>query len=388
MIKNISVGVDIGTSMTRVVVGEFVKGSKSPKVIGIGEAPTYGLRHGYVINTTDAIDSLKKAVSLAETSAGTRIKRAVISISPSTLRGETTTGSTIISKADNEVTALDIQKALGECEDSLNLNNKKIIHAFPVSYKLDGKEIFGRIEGLHGTKLEVKTLFVTCGSQHFEDLIEVVTKAGINPIEVVASPIPGSTVTLAKRQRIVGGAVVDIGYETMSVGVFENENLISLHSFPIGGSDITNDIALGLKITLDDAERLKLERSLDTKKEEKQLGEIIEARLGDMFDLIDGHLKKIKRSGLLPAGIIFIGGGANIENLEELAKEALKLPVKIGTTEMFGNVKTKLRNPAWFEALGLIGYTRENEFYQNDSIPGVFKDIKNSIKSITRQLLP
>ncbi len=374
--------------MTRVIVGEFLKGEKSPKVIGIGEAETKGVQHGYVVHFADAVNSIKNAVSIAEKISGIKIKHAFISVNDITLHSEMSSGLAIISKANGEVTNLDINKALEDSENNLSLSgNKKIIHMFPSSFKLDGKEVLGQPEGMCGTKLEVKTLYVIYSSQHLEDLLAVIAEAGVEPTDVIASPIAGSHIALSKRQKIVGSALVNIGAETVSLAVFENGSLMSLQSFSIGSSDITNDIALGFKIPLEKAEKFKL-GNISEDYSKKKLDEIIEARLSDIFELIENHLKKIKRNELLPAGVVFIGGGANIHRLEELSKSALKLPSRIGTAEIFGNVKTKLRDTAWFTALGLITSGSDNDGYSKRPFSNLFKDLKNTIKSIAKQFLP
>ena len=387
MIRNISVGIDVGSSATRVVVGEFLKGEKNPKIVGIGEAPTLGLRHGYVVNSNLATMSVKNAVSMAEKTVGVKIKRAFISLSGATLRGEMSSGGTIVSKADGEVTNLDVNKALQDCEDNLNLGNKKIIHMYPVSFRLDGKEVLGRLEGMRGTKLEAKALFVTYSVVHLEDLLGAIAEAGIEAVDVIASPIAINNIVLSERQKIVGGALVDIGAETTSLSVFENGMLVSIFSFSIGSSDITNDIALGFKIPLEKAEGLKLGNTGE-EFSKKKLDEVIEARLCDIFESIDNHLKKIKRSELLPAGIVFVGGGANIAGLPELSKSILKLPSSLGTTEIFGNVKTKLRDSSWFAALGLLTPGKDTGNYSENSFKNLFRDLKNTIKSSIKQLMP
>lgn len=373
--------------MTRVVVGEFFKGEKNPKIIGVGESETQGVRHGYVVDTLPAIASVKKAVEMAEKSSGIKIKRAFVSVGGISLRGELSSGSTIISKADGEVTSLDINKSLLDCEENLNLNNKKIIQVFHVSSKLDGREVLGRLEGMRGTKLEVKGFFVTYSIQHLEDLIEVIAKSGVETIDVIASPIAFSQIALSEKQKIVGVAMVNIGHQTTSLSVFENGLPISVHTFSIGGTDITNDIALGFKIPLEMAERFK-QGDLDENFSKKKLDEIIEARLSDIFELVENHLKKIKRNELLPAGIVFVGGGANILGLPELSKYILKLPASLGTTDMFGNLKTKLRDSSWFTALGLIVSGRDNNGYSEGSLKNLLKDLKNTIKSSIKQLMP
>jgi cell division protein FtsA len=194
-------------------------------------------------------------------------------------------------------------------------------------------------------------------------------------------------VALTERQKVVGSLLVNIGSETVSIAVFENGSPIALHTFSIGSSDITNDIALGLKISLEEAESLKL-GNLPEKYPKKKLDEIMEARLSDIFELIENNLRKIKRNELLPAGISFIGGGAMIPKLEELSKSELSLPSRVGTNEIFASMKTKLKDPSWFVALGLVLYKKEGIGYQEGSSGSIMKDIKNTIKSITRQLLP
>lgn len=388
MIRNISVGIDIGTSTTRIVVGEFQKGANTPKVIGIGESETKGMRHGYIVNKNETITSLKKAIEMAERTSGIKIKRAVIAISSTTLRSEISNGSVVISKADGEVTNLDIEKVLEDCEKNINISNKKIIHSFPISYKLDNKDILGRPEGIYGTKLEAKTLFVTSSFQHWEDLLEVVEEVGIDPIAVVSSAVAGSYIALSERQKIVGCALIDIGAEKVSLSVFDDGKIIYLHTFTIGSVDITNDIALGLKISLEKAENLKLNNE-SSEFSKKKLTEIIEARLSDIFEVIENHLKKIKKNELLPAGIIFIGGGSNISGLEELSKIFLKLPSVIGSTDMFGNTKTKLRDQSWYVALGLLISSKDKNISTEDNaLSSFFKDIKNALKSSMKQLMP
>ncbi|MES2315701.1 MAG: cell division protein FtsA [Patescibacteria group bacterium] len=387
MNRNISIGIDVGSQTTRVIVGEFLKGEKNPKIIGAGEVPTLGMRHGYITNFDETVKSIRLAIEAAEKTSGVKAKRAYISASDVTLRGETSTGVAIISKADGEVTTLDINKALADCEDNLNLNNKKVIQVAPLSYRLDGKEVLGRLEGMRGNKLEIKALFVTYSAVHLEDLIAAVAEAGAETIDVIPAPIAASHIALSEKQKIVGSALVNIGAETTSIAIFENGTLMSIHSFSIGGADITNDIALGLKIPLETAESFKL-GNITGEYSKKKLDEIIEARFTDIFESIDNHLKKIKRSELLPAGIVFVGGGANTLGLENFSKEGLGLPSAVGGTELFGNMKTKLRDPAWFTALGLLVGGRDSDGAQGGSFGGIFKDLKNTIKSSMKQLMP
>ena len=377
----------MGSNTTKVVVGEFLKGEKNPKIIGFGEAPTRGMRHGYVTNIDEVSNSVEKAVAIAEKNSNIKIKRAFVSLSGTTLKSEFANGIAIVTKADGEVTSLDINKALEECEENLNLNNKKVIQSIPLSYKLDGKDVEGRIEGMRGNKIEVRALFLTYSIQHLEDLITAIAQAGVETLDVIPASLASSSLVLTDKQKIVGCALVDIGAEKVSISVFENDLLVSMQTFPIGSSDITNDIAIGMKIPIETAESLKLGNLIE-EYSKKKLTEIVEARLGDIFELIENHLKKIKRSELLPAGVVFVGGGANTLDIIEASKSFLRLPASIGSTEIFGNTKTKLRDPSYFTAIGLINGMEDQHHYNDSSLGGISKDLKKHFKSILKQLMP
>lgn len=389
MIRNIKVGIDIGTHMTRVIVAEFAKGEALPRIIGIGAAPTRGVRLGSVIEAKETVKSVSRAIAEAEKIANMSIRRVFVAVGGTSLGSETATGTAIITRADGEVTALDIERAMNESEEGLKLLNKKIVHAIPIQYKIDGKDVLGAPVGMRGTKLEVKTLFVTTLEKHLEDLLSAVRMAGIEIVDVIASPIAAGYMALNERQKTVGCALVNIGAETVSIASFENGHPISLQVLSIGSTDITNDIALGLKIPLEDAEGIKTGmRATDFSK--KKIDEIIEARLKDIFELIDTHLKKIKRSGLLPAGIIITGGGANLAMIEDLAKSSLKLPAKIGVAELFEQTKSRVRDHVWFVAAGLAlaGNASGKETFESGSLGITWKKISLFFSSILKQLVP
>jgi cell division protein FtsA len=346
MAKNIAVGIDIGTYQIKVVVAENVyeNGKETINIIGTGFAESKGLRHGYIINSLDTINSLNIAIAQAEKAANIKIKRAFLSIGGIGVGSVISQGSIIIPRADLEITEIDVKNVISIAENEIPSNisiNKKIIHTIPISYKIDGKIVLGRPIGMKGVKFEAKVLFVTCLEHHMNDLVDTVEELGIEVVNIMASPLAGSIVVLNKTQKIAGCVLANIGSETVSIVVFENNMPISLEVFPIGGTDITNDIALGLKIPLEEAETLKINaenpKGVDYPK--KKLEEIIIARLSDIFDLIESHLKKLGRSGLLPAGIIITGGTSGVSTIEDLARAILKLPSKIGLVNPSSNLK-------------------------------------------------
>jgi len=391
MIKgNITVGIDVGTHSTKVVVVGFDKNKNEPAILATGLSETKGMRFDYVTNVDAVAESIQKAVKQAENILGVKIKRAHVSIGGISLSSSVSVGSVIISKADQEITNLDVAKVIANSEENLDVLNKKIIHTIPISYKLDGKDIYARPEGLRGIKLEVKTLFVTCLKQNIEDLITAFGLAKIDIEEITASPLITGNILLNNKQKVAGCVLVDIGAETVSVAVFENNLPISVLVSPIGSMDITKDIALGLKISLEEAESVKLGSVIGGDYSKKKIDEIIEARLGDIFELVENNLKRLKRSELLPAGVILTGGGSAINKIEDVARSQLKLPAKVGPADYSLNNKFKIRDNSWYTALGLA--LSGSDEYQGDQFPNRsnenIKEVKNFFKSIFSQLLP
>lgn len=387
MAKNITIGIDVGTYATKVAISTQSDQGPFPKIIGTGECLTKGMRRGYIVEKEQVSKCIRKALMDAEKMAGVKGKRAYVSLGGVGLTSEVAVGAAVISKADGEVTGLDIKKAIDESEQHINLLNKKILHVIPLSYKLDGKEVLGKPEGMRGIKLEVRTLFVSCLEQHFEEMTNAVVEAGIDVLEVVAAPLAASALTLNDMQRTAGCILVDIGSETVEISVFENGTLTGLHVFAIGSSDITKDLALAFQIGLEEAEGVKIGSILGSY-QKKKLDEVIHARLIDIFELIDNYLKKMKRSGLLPAGAIIIGGGAQASYVEEIAKQILSLPVRVGGGEILQASKNKFKDSTWFISYGLCFRDYEGGPRIREEGGEFFAGIKRTFGNIIKQLLP
>ena len=367
MSRNTSVGIDIGSYQIKVVVSEAVHESKKTalKIIGVGYAESRGLRHGYIMNQEEVAVSLRSAIGQAEKASGVKIRKAFVAIGGIGLSGVVSNGTIIISRADYEITDLDVRKvteaSLTEIPKTVSIN-RKVMHTVPIQFKVDGKAVYGKPVGMKGTKLEVKTFFITCLENHFNDLVETLGETGVEVEDVVAAPIAASLVTLSKTQKIAGCVLANIGSETGSTAAFGNSTPVSIEVFPFGGNDITNDIALGLKIPLEEAEDLKRGAITGTTYPKKKLDEIIAARLSDIFELIEAHLKKIGRNGLLPAGIVLTGGSSELQTIEDLAKAALRLPSRIASVN-FGDNKTQVKDASWSVAFGLciLGLSEEDQ---------------------------
>ncbi|MDO8604394.1 MAG: cell division protein FtsA [bacterium] len=382
--KRIATGIDIGTHSTRVVVVEHARG-ESPLIIGTGVSETRGLRHGYIINKPDAIKSIRTAITHAEKMVGFKIKNAILSVGGISLEASVAHGTAILSRASGEVSEVDIRKVSADSEENLaHLVNKRVIYRTPLRYKLDNKDVLGDPVGMIGTKLDVKMLFITCLEQHLNDIIRTIEELGVEVDEVLPSPLAAAQVALNKKQRSVGCALVNIGAETVSISVFENDIPISLQVFPIGSTDITNDIALGLKIPLQEAEKIKLDGPNGVYPK-KKLDEIIEARLYDIFELLEAHLKKIGRSGLLPAGVVLTGGGAGIATIEDLAKAVLKLPSSLAHPAIAHAGKFPVKDSSWLVAYGLAMYALQKP---EEGIETSFSNILDTLKNWVKPFLP
>ncbi len=359
MSRNITVGIDIGTYQIKVVVAELGEepNASHPKVLGTGFAESKGLRHGYIVNSAEVERALRTSLAQAESASGVQIKRAYVSVGGIGLSSAVANGSVVITRADAEITELDTNKAMDLAREAIPpalSQNRRIIYDIPVKYRLDGRDVLGNHPiGMKGNKLEVKALFITSLERHLKDLIDAIENAGVEVIDIVASPIAASFVTLTKAQKIAGCVLANIGAETLSIVVFENNIPISLEVFQIGSMDITNDIALGLRVTLEEAESIKLGGITRTEYSKKKFDEIVSARLSDMFELIETHLKKIGKNGLLPAGIIMTGGGSSLNLVEDFAKVALKLPSRIANLNFPDREKGKVKDAFFAVALGL-----------------------------------
>ena len=393
MARNIITGIDIGTYYVKVVIANAKERTERnfPRIIGVGVAESRGLRHGYVTNMRDVATAIRKAVAIAEEKAGVKIKKAFVGVGGIGLNSTTVTSSIITSRADAEITEIDLKNLHDQCEKDIPQAaraNRRIIYDIPLQYKIDNFPSLGAPLGLTANKIELKTLYITCLDHHVTDLIASVNEAGIEVEDIMAAPLAAGFVTLSKTQKIAGCVLANIGAETVSIAVFENNIPTSLEIFPIGSTDITNDIALGLKVPLEEAEQIKVGAITGSSYPRKKLDEIVSARLSDIFELIEAHLKKIGRNGLLPAGIVITGGGSGLNSIDDLAKAALKLPSRIGS---IGNVdgKSSFKDNPLSVAYGLcIWGIHAEETPEIDTTAEFFKKFWKRVVRMVRQLLP
>ncbi|MEI7463121.1 MAG: cell division protein FtsA [Candidatus Taylorbacteria bacterium] len=393
MARNIITGIDVGSYNVKVVIASTRQKNERgfPNIIGIGTSEAKGMRHGYVTNIHDIAESIKSAVKDAEEKAGLKVKKAFVSVGGIGLSSTLVSSVIMTSRADAEVTSLELEKLREQNEKDIPqslIANRRIIYDIPIQYKIDGYPSLGSPLGLKGNKIELKSLYITCLDHHAADLISAINEAGIQVEDIMAAPIAASFVTLSKSQKVAGCVLANIGAETVSIAVFENNIPTSLEVFPIGSTDITNDIALGLKVPLEEAEQIKIGAITGSSYPRKKLEEIIAARLSDIFELIEAHLKKIGRNGLLPAGIIITGGGSGLNSIDDLARVSLRLPSRIGNIGLVEG-KSSFKDATWSVAYGLtIWGMHADEGPEIDQSIEFFKKAWKSLIRWLKQFLP
>ncbi len=365
MKRRIATGIDIGTSQVKVVVVEAVSTSAGmmPRILGTGLAESRGLRHGYVVNKEEVAASIEEAKAEAEHMARMPIKAGFLAVGGISLDEARASAETVISRADQEVSELDLEKLKEIARERAtgSLMNRRILHEIPLAYRLDGEKMLGDPVGMKGVRLEADYLFVTSLAQHVDALTSAVEDAEIEVIDKMASPLAGSNVTLSRDQKTKGCVLANIGAETVSIVVYDEGIPVSVKVFPMGSTDVTDDIALGFRVSLEDAERLKLGRLSGAMYSKRKVDDIIASRFSRMFDLVDKHMKALGRRGMLPAGIIISGGGAGNGNIADIAKSALSLPSRIA--DLKATEGGKIKDSTWAVAYGIAlwGLTGDTE---------------------------
>lgn len=384
-------GIDIGTFHVKVVIAAVGDQQDAPlKIIGTGAATSKGMRHGYIINTKDAAHSVREAVEKASQMAKVRVRTARIGIGGIGLDELRAGGEVSLTASGGEVTERDIDRVIQESEKraSAQLTNRKIVHAVPLTFRIDNKPVLGRAIGLKGTKLAVDALLITTLEQHYQDIVDAVEAAGIEVEDVMASPLAASLVTLSKPQKMAGVVLANIGAETVSIAVFENDSPVSVKVLPIGASDITNDLAITLKIPLTEAEQLKRGAVTGSDTPQKKIDEVVSARLKDIFGLIDAHLKIIGKQRLLPAGIVITGGGSGLATAGDIAKATLRLPSQVGS--LFpAQPRAAAGDATWAVAYGLCKWGFSTDLRTHtQSMSSIFINIKEQLSRLMKSLVP
>ncbi len=380
------VGIDIGSGNLRAVGAIRREDRKYPTVVATFKKSIDGMDRGNIIDEREVSNAISDAIIALEEQAGVRTIHTLISLGATGLTSHHASGYAQVSRGDAFVTDLDIENAIKDGNRAIpDIRNKSIVHAIPMDYKVDGNKIQGSIIGVRGNKLEAKTLFVTYPLQCMNVLKKTLESADVRVTDIVAGPIAESIPLLTKKQKIAGVALVNIGQAVTSLLVYEKNIPLLVSTIAVGGDDITKDIALGMKVTLEEAEEMKCGRVTYVYSKRK-VEEIIEARLEDLCAKITRELTRIQRSELLPAGILVTGSSSLTPRLEYVFRNELRLPIKIVTNELVRITGDTLRDGGWARSYGLTFLA------PHDSEKDVIKDLITSIwarvKKVLSQFLP
>jgi len=406
MVKNeIIVGLDVGTSFTKMAIGKRLREDKTPSIIALGVAVSEGVRRGVIIDIQDATRSINEALDSTSKMIEEDIKKICISINGVHITSHLTSGKVAISRGDGEVTEEDKNRVITNADTGPSGQNKEIIKLVPKTYTLDEETGIKNPVGMNGIRLEIEALIIENNSSSLKNLEKCIHKLGLIVEDQEIGIIAAAQSVLTKKQKDLGVAVIDLGAGTTSMAVYEEGHLIHIGVIPIGANHITNDLAIGLRTSIEVAEKVKLkygialERSLgenaklkiDLAKIDSQeegvfpiayIASIIEARSKEIFELITQELKKIERDGLLPAGVVLVGGGANLKAISDLAKQELKLPIKIGSPQGVEGSIADIDNPIYANLVGLI----KSEFEQIEDTTES-RDMSNVIKQGSSKIL-
>lgn len=385
--SHLVIGVDIGSSTTKVcAVLHFEEKDLSPEIIEIQEVETEGIYKGNIVDEKELANTLHKVVNQFKSTVFERKNHIVLSLNTSGISSGITNASIINSSINNEVTSLDLDRLEKEASLSVsNIKNKRVIHTIPIKYKVDLTEVSGIPVGMFGKRIDGKFLFVFCPSLYIEKLETILKSIKLGIEEVVIGPFAESIPLLNKRQRIAGTALINIGHSTTSILVYENNNPILASVIGIGSNDLTNDIALGLQVSLEEAENIKLGRS-DTSYSKRKLEEIIEARIEFICEKINLELDKISRRELLPGGVVLTGNGSKLPKIDYMFKNYMKLPVKYAEEEIRDFSDGQLGDSVYARAYGL---TFLAPIMTSDYKVGkIFKNFFKNLKSLFKKLLP
>ena len=390
MARRLYTGIDIGTYHVKVVIAAPQENPELPlAIIGAGTAISKGLRHGYIVDVKEAGKSVREALERASTAAKVHVRSARVALGGIGLEEVRSSGEISLTQSGGIVTDTTIERLLRESEKKALAKtvNRTLVHAIPLEYRVDGARVYGKPNGLQGTKLAVDTLLITMLTQHQDDVVEAVEAAGVEVEGAVAAPLAASLVTLTKAQKAAGVVLANIGSETLSVAVFEDDIPISVKIFPTGSGGITETLALSLRIPLTEAESLKRGGVTGSDIPERRLYTIVATELKEMYMLVNAHLKSIGRHRLLPAGIVITGGGSGLASASEIASTILKLPSMIG---QIGHLpRSSSVDATWAVAYGLCRWAYAEDTSGSSSTFGeVFGGALDSLKRGLRSLLP
>lgn len=375
---NLVVGLDIGTTKIGAIVGQIVEDGVD--IIGIGTSPSKGLRKGVVVNIESTVESIRRAVDEAEAIAGGPITSVYTGIAGGHIRGINSHG--ICALKDKEVRAVDVEKAVDAAQAVAIPLDREVIHVIPQEFVVDEQDGIKDPIGMSGVRLEAKVHIVTAAVTSAQNIVKCCNRAGLNVNDIILEQLASAEATLTQEEKDLGVAIIDIGGGTTDLAVFSGGSLVHTAVLSVGGNHISNDIAIGLRTPLIEAEKIKQRfgcalSSLVGREETMEvpsvggrsdrivsrqiLSEIIEPRVEEMFTLIKQEIAKSGYEDVIASGVVLTGGSTLLEGMPELAEQVFNLPVRRGVPKGIGGLVDVVKSPLYATGVGLVLYGSRNQ---------------------------
>ncbi len=401
-------GIDIGGSKIRTVIAEIDSESGSLNVIGVGLADSHGIRKGNIVDLNETLKNISQALEAAERMAGESVDSVFMSISGHHLKAIPSKG--VVAISGQEITADDVHRVV-EAAQTLPLPmNRIIVRVVPRMYTIDNQGGVKQPVGMSGIRLEVDAEIITGVGPIVKNIEKCAHQVGIDIEDFLPAPLASADAVLSKRQKELGVVAIDIGLSSTSVSIYEEGVLLHTAVIPVGGENVTNDVAIGLRTSIDMAEKLKIEYGSTNPKDisdlddidlsaisqvdthrvaKKQLAEIIEARYHEIFSLVLEELVRVDRDGKLPAGALLTGSAIKIPGCLDLARNVLGLPVQIGFPHNIEGIVDRIDDPSFATMLGLVTMGAKSDRQRSFSFGGIKAgNVMKGMGSFLKRLLP
>ena len=376
--ENIVVGLDIGTTKICAVVGEVT--DKEINIIGIGTHPSIGLRKGVVVNIESTVDSIKKAVEEAELMAGCEISSVYAGIAGGHITGFNSRG--IVGIKGPEVTQQDVERVIDAARAVAIPMDREVIHVLPQEYIVDEQAGIQNPIGMAGVRLEAKIHIVTGAVTSAHNIVKCANRSGLDVCDIVLEALASGEAVLTDDEKELGTVLLDLGGGTTDLAVFSGKNIKHAFVLALGGNNLTNDIAVGLRASLPEAEKIKIKYGscvaknigndemievpgmggrTPRKLSRQILGEILEPRMEEIFTLIKREIYRAEMENMIPSGIVLTGGSALLNDVTEMAESVFNLPTRLGKPRGIGGLVDVVNNPMYATGVGLVIFGAKNQ---------------------------
>lgn len=371
------VALDVGSTKTCAVISEVDESGIGAKFVSMGAAETKGMRKGLIANLGATAASIRRAVEEAEGIAGIPVERAIVGVAGGHIRGVNSRGGIALGHRSRDIEREDVRRAVDAARNVTLPEDRVVLHVLPQEFWVDAQDNIRDPMGMVGQRLEVNVHMVTSSASAMQNLVIAINQAGIEVADTVLEPLGSAEACLTQDERELGCCLLDIGGGTTEIVVFGNGMLRHAAALPVGGDHFTNDLAVGLRTPIPEAEKIKRQHGCafqDLIGEDqaieiasvgdrpprtvfaRMLNEIIEPRAQELFSLIRDELQRGGFSALIPAGLVLCGGGAHLKGLPELAERMFNLPVRQATTRGLAGMPQELSQPEYATVVGLLLY--------------------------------